>query len=226
MDNDKKIRERLRILLERRSIRKFRPDPVPLSLARAVIEYATHAPSATNTQGWRFIVVTDPDLIRKVVDAGGSALMAEAPCGILVTYPNTTRNRYYQDDFQSAAAAIQNLLLAAHAFGMGACWICTLPPRPFLRRVFRIPPHYSPIAYVLLGFPRGGPVQEVARRHPLDEIIGENIFPPRGAAPARPRLLTWCERILIRIYSSLPVGIKKRYLNRFVDRKFVKKFEN
>lgn len=218
--------DKLAILHERRSVRRFKPDRVPPDIVLSLIRHATSAPSSTNRQAWRFIIVTDPSLKRKIVEGGGSVLIDDAPCGILVMYDNTTRNTYYHDDFQSGAACIQNLLLAAQAYGLGACWVCTLPGRSFLRKLFAIPSCYSPIAYVLLGRPSGVPLKEVPRRNTLEEIVGENRFPRQKAAAGRPGGRLYLERLLIWIYRNSPVFLKKRLLNKVVDRGYTRKFEN
>lgn len=218
--------EKLRILQERRSIRKFKPDQVPKSVLLDLISYATLAPSATNKQGWRFIIVIDPSFKQKLVDAGGSILINKAPCGILVVYENTTRNIQYHDDLQSAAACIQNLLLAAQAYGLGACWICTLPTKSFLIKLFNISSNYSPIAYVLLGYPSSKTIENIPRKNLLEEIVFENCFPRQNLAMKHSRVVLYIERLLIWIYGRLPIVIKKRYVNKIIDRKFTKKFEN
>ncbi len=226
MLNEDRVKAKLSILCERRSIRKFKPDQVPNPVLMDLLKYATLAPSATNRQAWRFIIVNDSSLKQKIVEAGGSVLIKKAPCGVLVTYENTTRNIRYHDDIQSAAACIQNLLLAAHGYGLGACWICTLPPASFLRKLFKIPSNYSPIAYILLGYPMSEVIKNVPRNNLLEEIVSENCFPNRGIGVKRSKLMLYIERLLIWVYDSLPIFIKKKFVNRIVDRKFTKKFDN
>ena len=220
------IKEILHILNARRSIRKFKPDPIPRSILMELLKYATYAPSATNRQAWRFIIVNDSALRNKIVDAGGSILINKAPCGILVTYENTTRNIRYRDDIQSAAACIQNLLLAVKAFGLGACWICTLPPKPFLRKLFKIPSNFSPIAYILLGYPTNKTLKHVARKNLLDHIVAVNRFPNQALTKPKSKLGLYIERFLVWVYDILPICLKKSFVNKIVDKTFTKKFEN
>ena len=226
MNNEENISEKLRILHERSSVRQFRPDQIPKSILMKLIQYANLAPSATNKQAWRFIIVTDTSLKQKTVEAGGSVLINNAPCGILVTYENTTRNIYYHDDLQSAAACIQNLLLAAQAYGLGACWVCTLPSKSFLRKLFNIPPSYSPVAYILLGYPVSDAIKDVPRKNVLEEIVSENFFPWQKLAVEQTKTTLYLERLLICLYRKTPVFIKKRILNKIVDHKFTMKFDN
>ena len=113
----------------RRSVRKFKKDPVPMDLLKNIIEMATWAPSATNRQGWRFIIIDDSRIKQEIIDNGGAVIINNSPCGILVIYDENTRNFRYRDFIQSGAAAIQNLLLAAHNYGLGACWVCNCQPK-------------------------------------------------------------------------------------------------
>jgi nitroreductase len=226
MDERPELRQRLSLLAERRSVRRFTGEPVPAETIRALLEYACLAPSACNFQAWRFVIVNDDDLKRRMVAAGGGTLIAKAPCGVLVCYDNTTKNVHYRDDLQSAAACVQNLLLAAQAHGLGACWVCHLPSRRVLRRLFGIPWHYSPAAYVLLGYPASAVPKPVTRRHAVSEITGINAFPSQ-AGQARPsRLRTLTLRLLMRAYMAVPAWLKQGFVNRLADTRFTKKFEN
>ena len=73
------------IIKGRRSIRKFKPDPVPEEELREILEAATWAPSAGNTQEWRFIVVRDPGLKRELAAAAmEQRFLSEAPVVVVV----------------------------------------------------------------------------------------------------------------------------------------------
>jgi nitroreductase len=209
----------------RRSVRSFTSQEVPDELIRELIDIAAHAPSACNKQDWRFIVVDEQDKKDRIVAAGGAVMIPKAPVGILVTYRNASRNKYYNDDVQSASAAIQNLLLAAHAKGLGACWICHLPTKSFLRRMFLIPRTYSPIAYILLGWPEKA-TKPVKRKHEVDDIMARNIFPSLPEDAQIPITRDRMERFLAFVYRNTPIFIKKNVLNRWLDKNLVRKFEN
>ena len=223
---DKEIEKKLSILKERRSIRKFKADQVPKEILFKLIEFATFAPSATNRQAWRFIIVTSDFFKRKIVDGGGSKLISSAPCGILVAYQRTIRNVEYHDDFQSASACIQNLLLAADAYGLGACWLCTLPTKGYLQRLFKIPEAYTPIAYIILGYPISKKITEVPRKFSLDDIVAEDCFPSGPLPEAQGTKTIFLERFLVWLYRRLQLWLKKWRVNEIIDKRFTKKFEN
>ncbi len=119
----------------RRSIRTYKSDEVKEELIREIIEAATYAPSAKNGQQWRFTVLTGEskdkftdmyrtELGKVTLDVGSSfgscTMMEEAPVVIMVW---NTNERGWTTEVHSVSAAIQNLLLKAHALGLGTCWI-------------------------------------------------------------------------------------------------------
>ena len=213
------------VIKKRRSIRKFVDRPVSEDLVKKLIEAAIYAPSACNVQGWKFIVVDKPELKNKIVDNGGSIIIKEAPMGILVLYDKRTKNTEYQDYLQSASAAIQNLNLAATNLGLGTCWVCHLPTKKKLRKIFNIPAYFSPVAYILVGYPAINP-KEMPRKYSVEEVMAYNQFnlswPVQKVSP----LILIIKKILVRIYYLTPTFVKKKFLNKLLDENFVKKFEN
>lgn len=209
----------------RRSIRVFEEKDVDIGILKKIIEIATYAPSACNLQGWRFIIVKNDQKKQQIIDHGGSVNIKKAPIGILVIYDNKTQNVEYNDHVQSAAAAIQNLLLAAHYFGLGTCWICHLPVKKQLRKIFNIPKFFSPIAYIMIGYQKKEP-NMVPRKYQLEDLICFDNFTDKIAREQKSCLKRWIKKILIKIYYLLPSFIKRGRLNKYIDKKFVKKFEN
>ncbi|HEX54915.1 MAG TPA: hypothetical protein ENF49_02175, partial [Candidatus Altiarchaeales archaeon] len=123
----------------RRSVRKFKDKKIPDKDILKLIESAIYAPSACDIQGWRFIIVDKPEIIRELVDRGAASFIRNTTQGILVLYDNRTDNLEYMDYIQSAAAGIQNILLVAHSLGIGTCWVCHLPSKNEIREMFDIP---------------------------------------------------------------------------------------
>jgi len=209
----------------RRSIRFYEDKPVPREMLEQLIELATYAPSNCNIQGWRFIIIDDQEIKKQLTDMGASVLINKAPQGILVLYDHRSTNSEYQDWLQSGAAATQNLILASHALGLGTCWVCHLPPRRQLRGLLDIPAFFSPVAYILIGYKKKMPL-EVPRKYRSREMIGYNIFPAGTPVEKVNPIFLNLKRLLIWIYYRIPRSFKKRFLNDYIDQKFVKKFEN
>jgi nitroreductase len=161
----------LEAIRTRRSIRKFHDRPVPEELVRQVLEAAMSAPSACNKQPWHFIVLTDRSLLAEVVRINPHAAMAnEAPLSILVCGDTTLEHPtgYWVID---CAAAVQNLLLAAHALGLGAVWTGVYPREQRLaeyRRVLGLPDHVMPHSLIVLGYPAEEP--SAANRYREDRV--------------------------------------------------------
>ncbi len=213
-----------KILNSRASVRSFLDTPVEREKIMALIDCAVKAPTACNMQEWRFTVVTDKVKMRNMVDAGGGRVILSSPCGLLVSYAANTKNTLYRDNVQSAAAAIEHILLAAPQLGLGTCWVCNLPSKGFLRKLFGIHPKFEPIAYVLLGYPKQQTKPMPLKRR-IDEIVGWNTFPTlpedKGYSAAKTlviRFAVWC-------YRCAPSFIKTAFLNRLVDARFTKKFK-
>lgn len=160
---------------ERRSIRQFQDKEVERNILDKIIEAATWAPSASNVQGWKFIIVDDEQIKGQLVDLGASIVIKDAPSGILVLYDNRTINLEYMDYIQSASASIQNMVLTSYALGIGSCWICRLPLKRRIRKMFKIPHYFDPIAYIALGYSTNE-TKLVERKYKLSDLVSYNDF--------------------------------------------------
>ncbi len=197
-------------MTEMRAMRRLKPDPVPPALIRDVIGYATHAPSGSNSQGWRFIVVTDPDprraigeLYRRAVDVYQAEMntaplphqsqdewerlmravrwqgdhLAEIPVLIFAALDGRAipvRQRDAQVRLRVAGGqifpAVQNLLLACRAKGLGATLTTLhLLHEDRIKQILNLPEGVETFCMIPVGYPRGrfGPT----RRLPVDEAI-------------------------------------------------------
>jgi nitroreductase len=107
-------------LKTRRSIRKFRPDPVPREVIEDIIDCGRMAATGGNRQPWEFVVVTDAET-RNVMGGFTTSgrFIAQAPVCITVFFREGAGITPQED----CAAAIENMLLAAHAHGLGTCWV-------------------------------------------------------------------------------------------------------
>ena len=160
---------------QRRSIRSFLSTPVPRELMDKVLQSAIWAPSAGNWQSWRFYVVERPELrVELAKAASDQEFLAEAPAVIVVcaepnrgeqTYGDRARELYC---LQDSAAAIMNLMLAAHAHELGTCWVGDFDEAA-VRKLVKISEQYRPIALVPIGYPNEAP--NARWRRPLREVV-------------------------------------------------------
>lgn len=167
----------LNAIQTRRSIRQFKPDPVPDELVWKVIEAAGFAPSAHNGQPWEFIVTRDNEKKRRLNEGRKyTRFLPDTPVVIVVCarFPDKPRDvpgekglRYMC--IQDTAAAIQNMLLAAHALGLGTCWVGDFDDTQ-VKEMFCIPEPVAPVALVALGYPAQVPSRTPQRR-PVNETI-------------------------------------------------------
>jgi nitroreductase len=149
----------------RRSIRKYRPDPVPREFVEQVLDAGRLAATGGNRQPWEFHVVTDVARRAELSVMGGSGRwIAQAPVCIVI---------FMGEGFtpvQDCAAAAENMLLAARALGLGACWIGN-PNVSFAERAakfFGVREGLKFFAFISLGYPDEAP--QPAKR-PLDDVV-------------------------------------------------------
>lgn len=159
----------LEALRTRRSVRKYAPDPVPEEQVRLILEAAMLAPSAANQQAWHFVVVDDRGLLDRIPEFHPyCAFIRQAPLGVVVC--GDLRRERFGGLFwvQDGSAATQNLLLAAHALGLGACWLAVYPIEERvagLRKLLGLPDHLVPLNVVSVGRP-AEPARSASRYDP------------------------------------------------------------
>ncbi len=170
-----------RLVVARRDVRRFRPDPVPAETLRRVLEAAHAAPSVGHSQPWRFVLVTDP-LTRqraatladgqRLAQAAGMDEQAarhlldldlegirEAPLGIVVACDRRAsaagilgRATFADTDLWSCACAIENLWLAARAEGLGVGWVTLFRPED-LAALVAAPEGVATLGWLCVGWP-------------------------------------------------------------------------
>lgn len=111
----------------RRSVRQYADAPVTDSQVERLLRAAMAAPSAGNGRPWRFVVVRDPDtLARLAVATPYAAPIGRSPVGIVVL-ADTDAEKFAGRWPLDCSAAVQNLMLAAYAQGLGSCWLGVYP---------------------------------------------------------------------------------------------------
>jgi nitroreductase len=206
---------------QRRSIRVFKDEAVPEELIEKIIEAAQWAPSACNSQEWRFIVIDNPEVKEKLLKETTAYFVGRAPLLILVLYSNRTHNFEYKDHLLSAAMAIQNMQLAAHALGLGSCCVNNLPPKRKLRNLFTIPRCFDPVSLLCFGYAKEVP-KPLFRKNPIDNIISFNKFEFNYTCPEVDYKIS-LKRFARFLYYKLPLPIRTRVET--IGRKFEKRFD-
>jgi nitroreductase len=158
----------LAFILGRRSIRVYAPGEVSDETIQSLLEAAMAAPSAVAKDPWRFVVIRDLGMLARIADAlPNGKMLATAPVGIVVCGDlDAAHDRQLSYLLQDCAAAIENLLLAVHALGLGACWLGVHPREDRVRKVGQLlglPPNVIPVAAIAIGHP--GEAKESRTRH-------------------------------------------------------------
>lgn len=134
----------LDVIMSRRSIRKYKKDKVPESHVIKILEAAMNAPSRKNERPWHFVLIDNRKILDKIPSFHpNSKMLYEAPMAILVTGDlNITKDIFITID---CSAATENILLAAHSLGLGACWLGVYPDegKPQLKRFEENRIHYN-----------------------------------------------------------------------------------
>ena len=148
--------------MTRTSIRAYRDCPVGADTVELLLRAAMAAPSAMNRQPWVFVVVDDKALLQKFADSLQYAKMAASAPLAVVVCADLTRNPGASGDWwvMDASAASENLLLAAHALGLGAVWTGVYPRGErveAVRRVLGLPADVVPLNLIPVGYPADNP---------------------------------------------------------------------
>jgi len=164
---------------KRRSVRSFSTEPIAADLVQKLIAAAMQAPSAGNQQPWRFIVVTDRAKLEQIPKFHPYCKMVtQASTAIVVC--GDPRGKKWPDLWpQDCSAAVQNLLLAAVAQGIGAVWTGVYPFEERMagcRELLSIPEEVYPFAIVPLGYPKN-PEQAFSEKDRFNgELIHREVF--------------------------------------------------
>lgn len=149
---------------------------VPPETVTKLIQAAVRAPSAGNCQPWHFYIVREPEAKRALAQAAlNQWFLSEAPVVVVVCAdPERSAARYgdrgrYLYSIEDTAAASENLLLAAVASGLGACWVGAFDEEA-ASRALDLPAHLRPVAIIPVGYPAERSLPETDRR-PADDVV-------------------------------------------------------
>ncbi len=154
------------IIVARRTIRRFRPEPLPPGTLEALVDAARLAPSAANMQPLEFVAVDDPRTCAEVfpclkwaayIAPAGDPKPGEEPAAYVVTLVNTkVREKMFEYD---VGAAVENMIISALGEGIGSCWMLSID-RDRLKAILGVPDGYRIDCVLALGYPAEDPVAE------------------------------------------------------------------
>jgi len=164
----------------RRSVRSFQDRPVERELLERLVEAAIWAPSGGNAQTWHFVVVTEPERLRKLRTVS-PGLLGEPPAVIAVCQDLSEARRKGGELGASflapvdAAMATQNILLAAYDAGLGSCVVASFH-KGAVARLLRLPEGVEPVLLVSIGWPERVPPSPGRRRN----VISFEVYDEAG----------------------------------------------
>ena len=155
----------IEVMHSRRSIRTYTAEPVDRAIIEEIVDCARLAPTAMNDQPWEFVVLTEkPSLALIPPLLGHAEFIANAAfCVLVLARPSTCA-------VEDCCAATENLLLAAEAHGLGACWVAGSPQpyAPAVAKAFGAPADLTLISIVSIGHPAESPSIE---KRPLADLL-------------------------------------------------------
>lgn len=150
-------------IMTRTSIRAYQKKPVEDAKIEQLLKAAMASPTAANKQPWFFVVIKSPELLNALADILPHAQMtAKAPLAIVACGDlNKALDGNGQDFWiQDVSAASENLLLAAHAIGLGAVWTGVYPDKErtdAAKKLLKLPQNIIPLNVIPIGYPAESP---------------------------------------------------------------------
>ena len=165
-----------KLIEQRRSIRKFKDKPIERKKIEQLIEAALRSPSSRSFNPWRFVVIDQPPLLEKLAlaKAHGSSFLKGAPLGIVVCADPSASDVWVED----ASIASIFLHLAAHALGLGSCWIqirkrdhdSSTSADTYIKDLLGIPDNIMIESMIAIGYP-----DEAKQGHPKETLEYDKV---------------------------------------------------
>ena len=161
----------------RRSVRRYRQDPIPEEVIRDILDCGRLAPSANNKQPWLLGAVTDPVLLRELADLVENARFIHQSTVCFSVFTRAEEAFYLED----GCAAAMNIVYACEAHGVATCWVAGAG-QDFVGEVgelLGVPGEYSLVALIAAGYPDQVPE---SNKKQLDEVMFLDRYTPKGVA--------------------------------------------
>ncbi|MHC4480584.1 MAG: nitroreductase family protein [Planctomycetota bacterium] len=154
------MNEGLKLLMTRRSIRKYTDEPVGQKEVEQVLRAAMAAPSAGNERPWHFVVIRERDVMDQIMDVHPYAAALQQASVCIAVLAEVSLEKFAGYWVQDTSAATLNILLAAHALGLGAVWLGVHPVqsrKEGIKRILSLPDGVECLALVAIGHPAEDP---------------------------------------------------------------------
>jgi len=160
------------VLLSRRSVRRYEKKTVPEEALKTILEAGRQAPSASNVQPWHFIVLTDDKIKEQLSHGRWNTFIKDSAVTIVgCGYIGNDYGRKWST--VDTTIALQNMVIAAWAVGIGSCWIGDFKEEE-VKELLRIPEDQKVVALISFGYPAEQPGSK--QKKPLTEIVSYNGF--------------------------------------------------
>ena len=152
----------LQIFFSRRSVRRYQDREIPEETLKDLLEAAMAAPSAVARDPWHFIVIRERETMERIADLLPNGQMLRHAAAAVVVCGDIEKAHDREESYmlQDCSAAIENILLAATALGLGSCWLGVHPRTARIegvRALFNLPERVIPVAGISLGWPEKNP---------------------------------------------------------------------
>ena len=161
----------IEVVLSRKSIRRYEQKEIPRDVLDKILEAGRQAPSAANKQPWHFIVLTDSKIKRELSKGLFNRFIKDAPVTVVgCAHKDLIAGKW---SIVSTTIALQNMVIAAWAMGVGPCWIGDFKEEK-VKKLLSIPENWNVVALVSFGYPAEKPHSR--KKKSMEEIVGFNKF--------------------------------------------------
>jgi nitroreductase len=159
------------VVLNRRSIRRYEPKEIPRDVLDKILEAGRQAPSAANKQPWHFIVLTDSEIKKELSKGMFNRFIKDAPVTIVgCAHKDMIASKW---SIVSTTIALQNMVIAAWAMGIGSCWVGDFSEEK-VKKLLNIPESWNIVALVSFGYPAEKP--QPRKKKTIEKIVSFNKF--------------------------------------------------
>lgn len=162
------MKDILNLIKTRRSIREYTDKMPSDDIIKIVIEAGRWAPSGLNNQPWRFVIIKDKTTIDKISTFTRYSKIIKSAPALIVVFMDKDEGYNRDKDLQAIGACIENMLLAIHSLGLGACWLGEILNRKDgVAEFLNLPKSYELMAVISLGYPKSR--KQTQSRIPLSQ---------------------------------------------------------